>query len=111
MIFIKQYILLLVFSLTWAQLVNYQAPLSHIYNINKIEFYLMRPHNKKEATFGNGTMITFSVDSKKGVDSFYNLALKLGAVDEGKPGPRHYEHYYAYFRDLDGNKICAFCSD
>ena len=26
-------------------------------SLNKIEFYLMRPHNKKEATFGNGTMI------------------------------------------------------
>ena len=25
-------------------------------NINNIEFYLMKPHNKKEATFGNGTM-------------------------------------------------------
>jgi hypothetical protein len=42
---------------------------------------------------------------------FYNLALKLGATDEGLPGPRHEEHYYAYFRDLDGNKICAFSSD
>ena len=41
--------------------------------------------------------------------TFYNLALKLGAIDEGKPGPRHDEHYYAYFRDLDGNKICAYC--
>ena len=80
-------------------------------SLNKIEFYLMRPHNKKEATFGNGTMITFSVDSKKGVDSFYHLALKLGATDEGKPGPRHQEHYYAYFRDLDGNKICIYCPD
>ena len=39
MIFIKQYILFLVFSLTWAQLVNYEAPLSHTYNINKIKFY------------------------------------------------------------------------
>ena len=39
MIFIKQYILLVVFSLTWAQLVNYEAPLSHIYNINKIKFH------------------------------------------------------------------------
>ena len=77
----------------------------------KVEFYLMLPHNKKTATFGNGTMITFDIISKKDVDMFYNLALKLGATDEGLPGPRHEEHYYAYFRDLDGNKICAFCSD
>ena len=80
-------------------------------SLNKVEFYLMLPHNKKTATFGNGTMVTFNVNSKEGVDIFYNLALKLGATDEGLPGPRHEEHYYAYFRDLDGNKICAFCSD
>ena len=42
---------------------------------------------------------------------FYNLALKLGATDEGLPGPRHDKDYYAYFRDLDKNKICAFSSD
>ena len=77
-------------------------------SLNKVEFYLMLPHNKKTATFGNGTMITFDIISKKEVDMFYNLALKLGATDEGLPGPRHEEHYYAYFRDLDGNKICVF---
>ena len=80
-------------------------------SLNKVEFYLMLPHNKKTATFGNGTMITFDIISKKKVDMFYNLALKLGATDEGLPGPRHEEHYYAYFRDLDGNKICAFSSN
>ena len=80
-------------------------------SLNKVEFYLMLPHNKKTATFGNGTMITFDIISKKDVDMFYNLALKLGATDEGLPGPRHEEHYYAYFRDLDVNKICAFSSD
>ena len=80
-------------------------------SLNKVEFYLMLPHNKKTATFGNGTMITFDIISKKDVDMFYNLGLKLGATDEGLPGPRHEEHYYAYFRDLDGNKICAFSSD
>ena len=80
-------------------------------SLNKVEFYLMLPHNKKTATFGNGTMITFDIICKKNVDMFYNLALKLGATDEGLPGPRHEEHYYAYFRDLDGNKICAFSSD
>ncbi len=80
-------------------------------NLKKIEFYLMTPHNKKEATFGNGTMITFAAQSRESVIDFYNLALKLGGKDEGPPGPRHEEHFYAYFRDLDGNKICIFCSD
>ena len=76
-----------------------------------IEFYLMRPHNKEEATFGNGTMITFTAESKESVINTYNLALKLGGKDEGEPGPRHEEHFYAYFRDLDGNKLCIFCPD
>ena len=80
-------------------------------NLNKIEFYLMKPHNKKEATFGNGSMITFTAKSKESVINIYNLAIKLGGTDEGSPGPRHEEHFYAYFRDLDGNKICAFSSD
>tara|TARA_Y100001970_G_scaffold208042_1_gene253480 strand:- start:4393 stop:4764 length:372 start_codon:yes stop_codon:yes gene_type:complete len=76
-----------------------------------IEFYLMKPHNKEEATFGNGTMITFTAESKESVINTYNLALKLGGKDEGEPGPRHEEHFYAYFRDLDGNKICIYCPD
>jgi len=80
-------------------------------SLNKVEFYLMIPHNKQEATFGNGAMVTFNINSKEEVDMFYQLALKLGATDEGLPGPRHEEDYYAYFRDLDGNKICAFSSD
>ena len=80
-------------------------------SLYKVEFYIMMPHNKKEASFGNGAMITFSVDSMERVSDFYDLALSLGATDEGLPGPRHDEHYYAYFRDLDGNKICAYCSD
>ena len=79
--------------------------------LEKVEFYLMIPHNKKEASIGNGIMITFNIGNKKKVKSFYDLALSLGAFDEGLPGPRHNKHYYAYFRDLDGNKICAFCSD
>ena len=74
----------------------------------KIELYIIKPHNKKKATFGNGAMFTFNANSKKIVDECYKVAIKLGAKDEGKPGPRHGKDYYAYFRDLDGNKICVF---
>ena len=74
----------------------------------KIELYLIRPHNKKQATIGNGTMITFKANSKKNVNEFYNIGISLGAKDEGMPGPRHGKDYYAYLRDLDGNKICVF---
>ena len=37
---------------------------------------------KKEATFGNGTMITFTANNKNSVIDFHNLALKLGAIDK-----------------------------
>ena len=74
----------------------------------KIELYLIRPHNKKQATIGNGTMITFKANSKKNVNEFYKIGISLGAKDEGMPGPRHGKDYYAYLRDLDGNKICVF---
>ncbi len=75
---------------------------------NKIELYLIKPHNKKKATIGNGTMITFNAKSKKQVEDFYNIGISLGAKNEGSPGPRHGKDYYAYIRDLDGNKICVF---
>ena len=39
-------------------------------SLDKVEFYLMRPHNKQKATFGNGTMITFNINTKKEVDFF-----------------------------------------
>ena len=80
-------------------------------NINSpkdIEVYIMRPYNKAVASVGNGTMITFLADSIKQVDQFHEIGLKNGGTNEGLPGPRHEEHYYAYIRDLDGNKICAF---
>ena len=72
-----------------------------------IEFYVTNPVNKEKATYGNGTQISFIVDSKETVDGFYNLGIKLGGKDEGAPGVRSGD-YYCYFRDLDGNKICSF---
>ena len=74
---------------------------------NEVEFYITNPVNKEKATFGNGTQICFTVNSKKLVDKFYNIGIKLGGKDEGAPGIRSGD-YYCYFRDLDGNKICAF---
>ena len=76
-----------------------------------IEFYLMTPFNQQKATSGNGTMIVFNANSQKIVDQFHQIALSNSGTNEGLPGPRHGQHYYAYVRDLDGNKICAFASD
>ena len=73
-----------------------------------IELYLIKPYNKKKSTVGNGTMITFMASSKKAVDEFYNIGIKLGAKDEGAPGQRHNKDYYAYIRDPDGNKLAFY---
>jgi predicted lactoylglutathione lyase len=76
-------------------------------NPKEIEFYVTNPVDKKKATYGNGTQISFVVKSKEIVDNFYNLGIKLGGKDEGAPGIRSGD-YYCYIRDLDGNKICSF---
>ena len=72
-----------------------------------VEFYVTNPVNKEKATFGNGTQISFLVNSKDLVNKFYNTGIKLGGADEGTPGIRSGD-YYCYVRDLDKNKICAF---
>jgi len=75
---------------------------------DKIELYIMKPYNKSIASIGNGTMIAFLAESKEIVNKFHVIGLENGALDEGTPGPRHRNDYYAYIRDLDGNKICAY---
>ena len=41
--------------------------------------------------------------------ALHRKALELGAADEGAPGARGEEGFYAaYFRDLDGNKLNFF---
>lgn len=72
-----------------------------------------RPYDGGEARPGNGTMAAIGVDSRAKVDRVHAAALSLGGTDEGAPGLRTPEgeraFYGAYFRDLDGNKLCAFC--
>ena len=75
-----------------------------------IEFYVTKPFNKEDATFGNGTQITFLTSSRSQVDKFHEIGLKAGGTSEGSGGerPEGSGVYYSYLRDLDGNKICAF---
>ena len=40
--------------------------------------------------------------------AFHAKALQLGGKDEGAPGDRAPQMYFSYFRDLDGNKLCAY---
>jgi catechol 2,3-dioxygenase-like lactoylglutathione lyase family enzyme len=71
------------------------------------------PYDGKPAEPGNGHMVALVVDVRKKVDRLHAKALALGGSDEGAPGLRGEEgdraFYGAYFRDLDGNKLCAFC--
>jgi catechol 2,3-dioxygenase-like lactoylglutathione lyase family enzyme len=70
---------------------------------------ICKPFDGKPATAGNGTMIALAVDSPANVDAIYKKAMELGGTDEGAPGERMPGYYGAYFRDLDGNKLNAFC--
>jgi predicted lactoylglutathione lyase len=71
---------------------------------------IVKPYDEKTATVGNGTMVALVVDSPEKVDAVHARALALGGTDEGAPGPRGDSGFYAgYFRDLDGNKLNAFC--
>ena len=74
-----------------------------------VKFYITKPHNKENATAGNGTMVALSSETKEAVDKFHKTALENGAVDEGAPGVRSDGNYYGYVRDHDGNKITARC--
>jgi len=71
------------------------------------------PFNKEPATVGNGVMVALHMESTEQVKAFHKKALELGGTDEGKPGFRPEGNksgfYAAYFRDLDGNKLNAFC--
>ena len=72
-----------------------------------VKFYITKPHNKENATAGNGTMVALAAETKDAVDKFHKTAIENGAVDEGAPGVRSDGNYYGYIRDFDGNKITA----
>jgi catechol 2,3-dioxygenase-like lactoylglutathione lyase family enzyme len=69
-----------------------------------------KPFDEKKATSGNGTMVALNVGTPEAVKKVHAKAIKLGAQDEGAPGPRGDGGFHGgYFRDLDGNKLVAFC--
>ena len=72
---------------------------------------VIKPADGNPATVGNGVMVALAVDTPEKVNALHRKALELGGTDEGAPGPRDYLPgvYMGYFRDLDGNKLNAFC--
>jgi len=69
---------------------------------------LTKPYDGNPACVGNGVMVALAAKDKAQVDRIYNLAMSMGAKDEGPPGDRGGGFYAAYFRDPDGNKLNAF---
>jgi catechol 2,3-dioxygenase-like lactoylglutathione lyase family enzyme len=76
---------------------------------DKPMFSVLKPFDGQIATPGNGAMVALSAASPAQVQALHARALALGGTDEGAPGPRGQGFYGAYFRDLDGNKLAAFC--
>jgi len=74
-------------------------------------FFVMKPTNGAPATVGNGVTVSFEAADRASIDAFYAAALAAGGKDEGEPGPRNWapHAYAAYVRDLDGNKLAAYC--
>ena len=76
------------------------------------QFLVVRPFDGGDASVGNGSMIALLAHKRSVVDACYAAAMAQGGLNEGRPGlrPQYHRNYYgAYFRDLDGNKICIVC--
>jgi catechol 2,3-dioxygenase-like lactoylglutathione lyase family enzyme len=71
-------------------------------------FGVLGPYDGNPACVGNGMMGGFDFETREAVDAFHAKALELGGTDEGPPGERMPGVYFAYFRDLDGNKLCGY---
>jgi len=80
--------------------------------LGKPALAVCKPFDGLGATAGNGNMTAIACDTRDRVDALHAKAMELGGSDEGAPGLRGEESpqafYGAYFRDLDGNKLCAF---
>lgn len=77
-------------------------------------FLIGRPHDQAPAAPANGGMVALLAPDRPTVDEIHACALRAGGRCEGGPGlrPHYHAHYYgAYFRDLDGNKLCVCCHD
>ena len=74
-------------------------------------FSVISPFDGNSASVGNGVMVALDVETPENVEQVYAKALALGALDEGHPHDRGSTmgFYGGYFRDLDGNKLVAYC--
>jgi catechol 2,3-dioxygenase-like lactoylglutathione lyase family enzyme len=64
-----------------------------------------------DASAGNGNQMVIAATSRAVVDAVHAKALAMGGSCAGPPGIRGDDpngFYGAYFRDLDGNKLCVY---
>ncbi|HEX5318345.1 MAG TPA: VOC family protein, partial [Stellaceae bacterium] len=82
-----------------------------IWGADAPEFFVLKPANGQPASVANGGTISFAAASREAVAGFHKAAMAQGAKDEGAVGPRswHPTAYAGYCRDLDGNKLAAYC--
>lgn len=82
-----------------------------IWGENTPSFFVLKPANGAQASVGNGVTVSFEAMNRAAIDAFHAAALAAGGKDEGQPGPRDWapNAYAAYARDLDGNKLAAYC--
>lgn len=75
---------------------------------------ISHPFDGAPHTPGNGQMTALLASTRAAVDAAHAAALAHGGACEGPPGLRAHYHpnfYGAYFRDLDGNKLCVCCHE
>ena len=82
------------------------------WGVDKEEFIVLTPADGKPASAANGGTVSFLAPSRAAVAAFHKAALAAGAPDEGAVGPRGFwpDAYAGYCRDLDGNKLAAYCT-
>jgi catechol 2,3-dioxygenase-like lactoylglutathione lyase family enzyme len=75
------------------------------------EFIVLTPADGKPACAANGGTVSFEAPNRDAVAAFHKAALAFGVPDEGAVGPRGFwpNAYAGYCRDLDGNKLAAYC--
>jgi catechol 2,3-dioxygenase-like lactoylglutathione lyase family enzyme len=70
------------------------------------------PYDGESAMTGNGNMVALQLGSRAEIDALHTRAIEMGGACDGPPGLRGRQgeqaFYGAYFRDLDGNKLCGF---
>jgi catechol 2,3-dioxygenase-like lactoylglutathione lyase family enzyme len=76
---------------------------------DKAGLSIIHPNDGNAMSVGNGSMVALNAKDEAQVKRIYDMALSLGGTCEGPPGLRGGGFYAAYFRDLDGHKLNAFC--